>query len=161
MSQADVSDGLDHARPGLADRIAAIRRHPLLDRAVALGRRVAGAPEWPLAAAALLGLLAMVEVSLRVGDRGAAVSTAMLLGLGCTLPLALARTQVVPAATIIVASTLLTLAVLGGFTGAGLVALLVVLYLLGRGCPPLVPTLLVLPFLAYAVFGPFDRAGGG
>ncbi|MGH3386823.1 MAG: sensor histidine kinase, partial [Nocardioidaceae bacterium] len=42
-----------------------------------------------------------------------------------------------------------------------LVALLVVLYLLGRGCPPLVPTLLVLPFLAYAVFGPFDRAGGG
>jgi signal transduction histidine kinase len=129
-----------------------------IDRVAAAGRRVTGAPEWPLAAAALLALLAMVEVVLNAeptrptsGDDRTDLTTALLLSLGATAPVAAARTHVLAAAATTTAATVLSLATGGRLTAAGLVALLVLLYLLGLRRPLRISAPVVLPFAGYAL----------
>jgi signal transduction histidine kinase len=94
-------------------------------------RWVRGA-DWPAVAGAVLGLVALIEVALRAEETGVNLVTAMLLGLGATVPLALARTQVVAAAVTLAAATVLTLLFYRQPVWAGLVALAAGLYLLGR-----------------------------
>ena len=48
--------------------VAVSQTTALLHRVTGAYRRVTGAPEWPLAAGAFLGLLAMTEVVVRGGD---------------------------------------------------------------------------------------------
>ncbi|HEY7484992.1 MAG TPA: sensor histidine kinase [Streptosporangiaceae bacterium] len=135
----------------------------LIDQAVAGGRRVTGAPDWPTAAAVLLGLFAMVEVvySAPRGDpgeldaqspgAGLTLTVALLLALGATLPLALWRTSVVAAAATVTVANLLTLAGDALLTVTAVAAQLIVLYLLGLYRPRRVALPFVLPYAVYAV----------
>src|ERR1043166_762982 len=78
------------------------------------GRRLADMPDLAIRTAFGLGLLAMVEVVLRAGntgpDAGDDVTTAVLISLATTVPLAFARTHLVAAATTITAATFVTFA---------------------------------------------------
>ena len=105
---------------------------PTRGRAAALGRRVAATPEWPLAAAAVLGVLATVEMIVRADGSGRDLSVALLLALAATVPLAVAREQIVPATVAITAATVLTVLLQRWPTAAGAVAQVAVLYLLAR-----------------------------
>ena len=132
------------------------RADGLIGRVDDVARRITSAPEWPLGAAVTLGLLAVVEVAVRADESGSEPSVAMLLGLGATVPIALARVQPFAAAVLITLITLLTLAAPLPPTGAGLVALLAVLYMVGRHGPRWVTALVIVPFVGYAVGGPID-----
>jgi len=123
--------------------------------ALALGRRLIGAPEWPPAAATALGLLAMIEVVLRSDGAGAALSTELLLGLCGTVPLGFVRMNVLAAAVPIVAAATLTMVSHQWLTGAVLASVLVALYLAGRQHRWPAPLLLALPFVAYPIGAPF------
>jgi signal transduction histidine kinase len=90
------------------------------------------APRWPVPAGAVLGLVALIDVGLRADQSGADLVTAVLLALASTVPLALARTQVVLAVAALAAATGLALVAYQRPTGAGVVALVAALYLLGR-----------------------------
>ncbi len=127
-------------------------RGALLDRAVATVSRVTSAPDWPYIAAGVLGLAAMVDVI----NRGENSSLALLLALGATLPMALARIQLVVAMVMMTAATFLTLLAQDPLTRAGLAALIAVCYLLGRHRRRRVWVPLVAPFAVYAItpFGP-------
>jgi signal transduction histidine kinase len=131
----------------------------LIERAVTVGRRMTAAPQWPTTAGLLLGLLAMVEVALRVTDSGPRVSIALLLSLCATVPLAVARTHLVAAAATMTVASSLTLATLPRLTGAGLVAQLAALYLVGRRHSPWIAAPMVLPFVGYALLGPLWLSG--
>ncbi|GIG87148.1 hypothetical protein Pen02_20840 [Plantactinospora endophytica] len=133
----------------------------VIERAVAAGRRVTGAPEWPTAAGLLLGLLAMVEVALRPATSGPTVSVALLLGLCGTVPLALVRTQLVVAAVTTTAATSLILAGIGRPTGANLVVQLAILYLVGRRRSRWIAVPMALPFVGHPLIGPLWSIGGG
>ncbi|MGH8776058.1 MAG: sensor histidine kinase [Jiangellaceae bacterium] len=132
----------------------------LIGRVGEVARRVTDAPEWPLGAAVTLGLLAVAEVTVRADQSGADLTVVMLLGLGATVPIALAGAHVLGAAVVITFATFLTLAALLPLTGAGLVALLAVLHVLGRNGSRWATAVLVLPFVAYAIAGPFDEDVG-
>jgi signal transduction histidine kinase len=141
------------------------RASPLIERAVAVGRRMAAAPDFPAAAGALLGLLALVETVLRPDGAGtdrptSEMSTALLLALGTTTPLAVARTHELAAAVTVTTATFLTLGSDGQPTVAGVVAQLVVLYLVGLRRSRQVSLLMLLPFLLNAI-APFGDAVGG
>jgi signal transduction histidine kinase len=97
-----------------------------LDRVASGWRRVAGAPWWPPAAAAVLAPLALAEVVAGGGDGAADLPTGLLLALGTTAPLALARSHPPAAAATVTAATLLTLAGGHRLTWAGLAAQLAV-----------------------------------
>jgi signal transduction histidine kinase len=84
-------------------------------------------------AGAVLGLVALIDVGLRADQTGADLVTAALLGLASTVPLALARTQAMLAVAALAAATALALVAYQRPTGAGVVALVAALYLLGRG----------------------------
>jgi signal transduction histidine kinase len=94
-------------------------------------RWVRGA-DWPAVAGASLGLVALIEVALQAEETGANLVTAILLGLGATVPLALARTHVVVAVATLAAATALTLLLYRRPVWAGVAALVAALYLLGR-----------------------------
>src|SRR5215218_6120437 len=132
-----------------------------VDRAAVVYRRVTGASGWPLAAGALCGMLATIEVALR-GRASGSPSTTLLLSLAATVPLAFARTSVLTAAVTITAATLLTLALDQRLTGAGVIAQVAVVYLLGRRRSGWVTGAVLLPFvvgvISYAVVAP---SGGG
>jgi signal transduction histidine kinase len=123
----------------------------LVDRAVVAGRRVTGTGDWPLVAGGLLGLLAMAEVVVRGGRSNAEVSSALLLALCATVPLAFVRTFVLTSALTMTAATMLILGTAHRPVVAGLVALLAALYVLGRRRSRRVWMLVVLPFAVYAV----------
>ncbi|MEE6262492.1 sensor histidine kinase [Plantactinospora sonchi] len=143
MSQPDVT---------IATAAAAGRR------LLAAGRRVAAAPEWPASAALLLGLLAMVEVTLGAHRSDSTVPFALLLALAATVPLAVVRTHLVVAAATLAVANALALAMSGRLTVAGLVAQVVVLYLVGARHTRWIAGPLLLPFVGYAVAGPLWRA---
>jgi signal transduction histidine kinase len=88
--------------------------------------------DWLVVAGAVLGLAGLVEVALLAEDTGVDLVTAMLVALAATVPLALAGTQVVVAAGTLAAATGLNLLLYHRPLGAGLVALAVALFLLGR-----------------------------
>ncbi|HEU4422494.1 MAG TPA: histidine kinase dimerization/phosphoacceptor domain-containing protein, partial [Pilimelia sp.] len=132
-----------------------------VDRVAVVYRRVTGASGWPLAAGALCGMLATIEVALR-GRASGSPSTTLLLSLAATVPLAFARTSVLTAAVTITAATLLTLALDQRLTGAGMIAQVTVVYLLARRRSGWVTSAVLLPFvvglISYTVVAP---SGGG
>jgi signal transduction histidine kinase len=78
-----------------------------------------------------LAILAVVEVVVR-GENGAPLVNVIVLALGTTLPLTVARAQVRSVAAVILAGTVLTLALGQRLPVAGVAALLVAASLLGR-----------------------------
>jgi signal transduction histidine kinase len=141
------------------------------------GRRFAASPHAPAVTGALLGIAAMIEAIARGADTG--MSAAGLVGvcalaLFTTAPLAFLGSTA--AAVAICAASVLSLAAFQTLTVAGLVALLIVLYRLGRsgtarsGNRPteaswdavqfLAPALAV-PFLVLALAGPVATGHAG
>src|SRR4029450_12450833 len=116
--------------------------------------KVIRSPDWPYVAAGLLGLTAMVEVINRTRG-GTDSSVAMLLALCVTLPVALARIQLVAAAVMITVALLLTLLAHSVSPLAGLVGLGLVCSLLGRYRRRVVWVPVIAPYVLYAVT-PFD-----
>ena len=111
-------------------------RTGLLGRASTAGRRLVATQEGLLVAGLVLALLATIEIVL-VSDldadrSGTALSTAILLGLGATLPIAAVRTHLVAATAAIVSAMLLVVLTDERPTVAGTVALAVSLFWLAR-----------------------------
>ncbi len=137
------------------------------------GRRFAASPHAPAVAGAALGLAAMSEAIAR--GAGAGMSAAGLVGV-CALALfttvPLAFLGPVAAAVAICAASVLSLAAFQTLTAAGLVALLIALYQLGRsgaapssrrteaswGAAQFLAPALAVPFLVLALAGT-GRAG--
>ena len=140
--------------------VTAIRDGALIERARVGVASVTGSPDWPFVAAGLLAFTALVEVINRTRP-GANASLAMLLALCVTLPLALARIQLVAATIVISVAVLLTLLARSVPPRAGLLALVVVCYLLGRHRRRRVWVPVIVPFAVYAItpFGSPDRGG--
>jgi signal transduction histidine kinase len=135
------------------------------------GRRVAALPRAPVAAAALLGALAVAEALWRAvsanaaggagilggfsgGNWQLALVVVMLLSLATTLPLGLLWTQPAAAALAVSAASVLSLVVLHALTVAGLAAQLIAGYRLGRNGSRLLAVALGAPFLALALVVP-------
>jgi signal transduction histidine kinase len=135
-------------------------RTSILTRAVPTGRRLVATPEGLMVAGLVLALLATTEIVL-VSDLGAdrsntGVSTAILLGLGATLPVAAIGTHPMAATGAIAFAAFLALLTDGRPTVAGSVALAVGLYLLGARYRWPAAALVVIPFAAYAAFAVVD-----
>ena len=121
---------------------------------------VTGSPDWPFVAAGILGLLAMVEVINRT-LAGPVSNVAMLLALCVTLPVALARIQLVVAAVAITAAMFLNFLADTPPPRAGLVGLVVVCYLLGRHRRRRVWVPVVAPYAVYAITPHAPQTPGG
>jgi signal transduction histidine kinase len=135
-------------------------RTGLLVRASTAGRRLVATPEGLLVAGLVLALLATTEIVLAsdlAADRSSpGLSTAILLGLGATLPIAAVGTHLVAATGAIAFAAFLALLTDGRPTVAGSVALVVSLYLLGARHRWPAAALVVIPFAAYAAFAMVD-----
>jgi signal transduction histidine kinase len=114
--------------------------------------RLVAAPDWPLVSALLLGLVALVETVVYTGGPATSDgSTALLLNLLATVPLALRHRHLPATAAIVTTATVL---LLGGdvqWTVSGIAAQLWVLYLVASRYPRRVSLLLCLPFLLNAL----------
>ncbi|MDQ7907692.1 sensor histidine kinase [Phytohabitans sp. ZYX-F-186] len=124
----------------------------LADRTAVAGRRLTGAPDWPLIAATALGLGAMVQVMGHVvsSDDNLWLSFGVLAALGGTAPLALVRASPPAAAFLATGATFLTLLAGYPLTVGAAVALLAMLYVLGLRRPRRVALPVALPFIGYA-----------
>jgi signal transduction histidine kinase len=122
--------------------------------------RLVAAPDWPLVSALLLGLVALLETVVYTGGPATSDgSTALLLNLLATVPLALRRRHLPATAAIVTTATVL---LLGGdlrWTVSGIAAQLWVCYLLAARYPRRVSLLLCLPFLLNAL-SPFGGQHG-
>lgn len=143
------------ASPGCRENGGVGQESALVGRTVTAGRQIAGSPEWPLAAATLLGLLGMIEVLVRRDSTESTLTVALLLSTGTTMPLAFARAHALAAWATIVAATLLTLATRNPVTGATLLALATASYLVGLGRSRRISTVVIAPWLANAIWAPF------
>jgi signal transduction histidine kinase len=107
-------------------------------------------PDWTLLSALLLGLAAAVEILVATGGPGTSDgSTALLLNLLATVPMALRRRSLPVVAGVVTAANALLLAGNLHWTVAGIVALLWSLYLLGAHVRR--RALLLLPCLPFAL----------
>jgi signal transduction histidine kinase len=132
-------------------------------RRAAAERRIAAAPYAPALAAAVLAVIAVAEAGTRAasisgtGQGGGGFNTGnvqldlVLLSLITTLPLAVVRSYPVPVAVTMAAANALMLGVLHALTVAGVIAQLLVLYVLGRGGKQLLAGGLAAPFLVLAL----------
>jgi signal transduction histidine kinase len=119
---------------------------------------MAAAPYAPAVTAAVLALLAAVQAATQAatissgspGD-GPVELAAVLLSLITTLPLAILRSYPVAVAVSIAAANAVSLGLLHVMTGAGVVAQLIVLYVLGRAGRQLLAAGLSVPFLLLAL----------
>ncbi|MGW6455695.1 sensor histidine kinase [Streptomyces sp. NPDC055078] len=118
--------------------------------------RIVRAPESAVAAGALLGLSAAVEVIVRRDGTGGGtgMSLTLLLCLCGTVPVALLRVRPLSAAVLVTAAALLSLVLFRTLTAAGVVALGTALLPLPRHGPRPAAALLALPFTAYAIAAP-------
>jgi hypothetical protein len=121
-------------------------------RPAVLLRRVAGAPDLPLAAAALLGTSGLAESAFNADGKSGNLIQALVLALCTTVPLAFARSQLLPAGLTITLAVLLTLVSGWQPTVAGLLAQAAVLYLVGLRLSRRVALAFAVPFVAYAVW---------
>lgn len=112
------------------------------------------AREGLLVVAALLGLFATVQAGSRGDSTAIGAETGMLLGLSSTVPLALLAVQPVVAALMITLANMLLLGSEEPPYFAGLLALFIADYWLGRTRPRRVALPFVLPFLVYAIGNP-------
>ena len=111
-------------------------------------RRILAGPDGPLAFALVLGLVAMLEVTLYADEIG----PAMIANLLATLPLALARRYPAWVTGVIVFAVALALGTDGGnLTLAGLLGLVIALYLFALRYGRRWSVLPVLPFLINAI----------
>ncbi|MGH9212257.1 MAG: sensor histidine kinase [Acidimicrobiales bacterium] len=129
-------------------------------RASTAGRRLVATQEGLLVAGLVLALLATIEIVL-VSDldsdrSGTALSTAILLGLGATLPIAAVRLHVVAATAAIASAAILAVLTDERPTVAGSVALAVSIFWLGARHRWPVAALMVVPFVAHAAFAMAD-----
>jgi signal transduction histidine kinase len=136
------------------------------DRAVAGGAGPDGLGVLPVAlgvSSVGLGVLSAVEVLVRQGAFATNPSTALLLALGGTVPLALVATHPRPAALAIASASAFLLVTFGQLPGAAVVALAVTGHLLGRARSWWVaaPVAVALAFAMLALLrGGFPAAGG-
>jgi signal transduction histidine kinase len=122
----------------LADVVARTAKH---------ARRVLAGPDGPLAAALVLGLVAMLEVTLYADDIGAA----MVANLVATLPLALVRRYPAAATGGVVFGVLSAIAADGTLTIAALLALVAALYVFAVTYRRRWSVLPALPFVVNAI----------
>jgi signal transduction histidine kinase len=163
----NVLTWVTRSRAGWPENDAVSQLRTRAEEVLGAAGRVAGSREWPVFAAGVLALLAVVEVIERADPAasypsGPALPTTLLLALGSTLPAALARTYVLAAAATTTLAATLTLATGLPLTAAGVVALTAALYLVGRHRSRWVAALLVLPFALHTAvpdltFGPRSR----
>jgi signal transduction histidine kinase len=121
----------------------------LLGRATAATRRILAGPDGPLAAALVLALVAMAEVTLYAET--IEIEVAMIANLLATLPLALVRRRLAWAAVTIVLGVLVALSDDGTLTIAGLLGLVSVLYLFAARYPRRWSVVAAVPFLVNAI----------
>jgi signal transduction histidine kinase len=114
-------------------------------------------PDWPLAAGAALGLLALSEASVTSTDPRQRIGLRLALGLFATLPVAAARGYLLPATAVVTGAQMLTLASDFRPTVGGLTAQVVLFYLMGRRGLRSLSLALLLPYLAVAIV-PFGWA---
>jgi len=143
-------------RPGTGENEPVSGLRALAGERLAVARRVAAAPEWPATAAGLLALEAVIEVLVRADPAdgwltGAALPPALLLALGSTVPVALARSRLLLAAGTVTVAVVLAVGTGYPVTAAGVLAVAAVLYLVGRRRSRLAAVALLLPFLLVAV----------
>ena len=119
-------------------------------------RRAASAPYAPAIAGALLAVAAVVQ-AFALFNSSAVLDTAnqqvifVLLALATTLPLGLLWAYPAMAAVAVCAASLLSLMAFHVLPAAGLAAVLIALYRLGRSGSQLLAALLALPFLVLAL----------
>jgi signal transduction histidine kinase len=125
----------------------------LVSRTAVAGRRITAAPDWPLVAAAVLGLSAMIEVIGRGtwSSESLWLTIGVLLALGATAPVALVRANALAAALLATGVTFLTLLARYRLTVGAAIALLAMLYVVGLRRPRRVALPVALPFVAYAI----------
>jgi signal transduction histidine kinase len=121
-------------------------------RAAVLLRRVAGAPDLPLAAATLLGTFGLADAAVQGREQSEYLSQILVLAVCTTVPLALARSHLLPAGLTITIAVLLTLVSGRQPTVAGLLAQTAVLYLIGLRLSRRTALAIAVPFVAYAVW---------
>jgi signal transduction histidine kinase len=143
--------------------VSTTQRDPIDELADAAARtakqaqHVLEGPDGPLAFALVLGLVAMAEVTIYADD----IAAAMIANLLATLPLAVARRHVAWATGAIVFGVLLAIAADGStLTIAGLLALVVVVYLFASTHGRRWSVLPALPFLVNAI-EPFNGQDAG
>ena len=122
-------------------------------------RRLTIAPHAPAVAGALLAVLAaaqaLAQPASNAGIYGGDLQIALvLLALFTTLPLGLLWAHPAAAAAAVCAACVLSLSAFHALTVAGLIAVLVLLYRLGRSGSQLLAAGLALPFLVLALAGP-------
>ncbi|HEY2957721.1 MAG TPA: sensor histidine kinase [Actinomycetota bacterium] len=121
-------------------------------RLAGVARRIASSRDWPLASALGLGLAAAVETLLRSGlPLTSDGSTALLLNLLATVPLAARRRWLPVVAAVVTAATFATVSSTGLWTFAGLAGQVTVLYLVAARYPRWVLLLVAVPFLLVAL----------
>jgi signal transduction histidine kinase len=126
-------------------------------------QRAATAPYAPAITGVLLAVFAVAQaiaapVSTRGADAGPLQLAFVLLALATTLPLGLLWTHPAAAAVAVCAACVLSLWAFHVLLVAGLIALLILLYRLGRNGSQVLAALLALPFLVLALAG---HAGPG
>jgi signal transduction histidine kinase len=129
----------------------------LAGRALASARRLLAGPDGPWTLAIVLALGALLQLALS-GEPGR--ESSMIGNLLATLPLALARRSLLPAAWMVTFGTLVLLSdTNASLTLAGIVAQLTVAYLVAARRRRLASVLLALPFLLAVMSSP-PRNGG-
>jgi signal transduction histidine kinase len=130
-------------------------------RWAAAARRAAMAPHTPAVAGALLAVLAVAQAIAEPAttsgiDAGDLQIAFVLLALSTALPLGLLWAHPPAAAVTVCAACVLSLLAFRTLPAAGLTALLILLYRLGRSGSQLLAALLAAPFLVLALAGPAD-----
>src|SRR5262245_37462837 len=111
-NDASSRGGVDNEAMGREGRAAADAAAALARSARRRARAITAAPRWPLVSALLLGLVALVETLIRAGSPTESdASTALLLNLLATVPLALRRRRLPAVAAVV---TLATIVVVSG-----------------------------------------------
>jgi signal transduction histidine kinase len=143
--------------PEPAQPTADERALALAGRALASARRLLAGPDGPWTAAVVLALAALLQLALS-GEPGR--ESSIIGNLIATLPLALARRRLLPAAWLVSIGTLLLFSdTTASLTLAGIVAQLTVAYLVAARRRRLASVLLAVPFLVAAMSSP-PRDGG-
>jgi signal transduction histidine kinase len=117
-------------------------------------------PNPPVIGAVILGSLGVVQIVLHPGRSSGNLLRDLVLALCTTLPVAFARTRLLPAGAVVTVAVLLTPALGGQLTLAGLLAQTALLYLIGLHNSYRTAVLFAVPYVAYAV-GPAESRSGG
>jgi signal transduction histidine kinase len=129
-------------------------------RGVVRLRRLSDSPDLPLAVAALLATLGLLEIVASSGEPATDVSRALALVLCTTVPLAFVRSHVLVVAVTITAALVLTLLSGEQPTIAGVLSETGVLYLVALRASRQAALLFAVPFVAWSIW-PVESGAGG